>query len=193
MGSSALWRIRLLLWLSRALDRVLATQGRLRWPTVERRLVVEIEWLELGAIADSKRDLLVIVGRSDHDAWAAVDVSVGDDLVADGDDHDAVRIGAVVGIVLMRPAGPLAALGGLAGGNVARALDVIDVIEPGAEALVRTTESGHVGVIGTVGTIGSGAYERAVLATGADVTLTSAACPGPVSYTHLTLPPTYPV
>lgn len=59
---------------------------------------------------------------------------------------------------------------------------LIDVIEPGAEALVRTTESGHVGVIGTVGTIGSGAYERAVLATGADVTLTSAACPGLVEF-----------
>ncbi len=59
---------------------------------------------------------------------------------------------------------------------------LIDVIEPGAEALVRTTESGHVGVIGTVGTIGSGAYERAVAATGADVTLTSAACPGLVEF-----------
>lgn len=59
---------------------------------------------------------------------------------------------------------------------------VIDVVEPGARALVRTTRSGRVGVIGTVGTIGSGAYVRAVAATGADVHLTSAACPGFVEF-----------
>lgn len=59
---------------------------------------------------------------------------------------------------------------------------VIDVIEPGARALVRTTIRGEVGVIGTVGTIGSGAYDRAVAAVGADVHLTSAACPGFVEF-----------
>ena len=59
---------------------------------------------------------------------------------------------------------------------------VIDVVEPGASALVRATRSGKVGVIGTVGTIGSGAYDRAVLATAADVQLTSAACPGLVEF-----------
>ena len=59
---------------------------------------------------------------------------------------------------------------------------LIDVIEPGAAALVRTTTSGNVGVIGTVGTIGSGAYERAVAAAGADVRLTAAACPGLVEF-----------
>ena len=59
---------------------------------------------------------------------------------------------------------------------------VIGVIEPGVRSLVAATRNGHVGVIGTVGTIGSGAYERAVLATGADVTLTSAACPGLVEF-----------
>lgn len=59
---------------------------------------------------------------------------------------------------------------------------VIDVVEPGAGALVRATRSGEVGVIGTVGTIGSGAYDRAVAATGADVHLTSAACPGFVEF-----------
>jgi glutamate racemase len=62
---------------------------------------------------------------------------------------------------------------------------VIDVIEPGAAALVRATASGSVGVIGTVGTIGSGAYDRAVAATGADVRLTSAACPGLVEFVEL--------
>ncbi len=59
---------------------------------------------------------------------------------------------------------------------------VIDVVAPGARALVKATRSGRVGVIGTVGTIGSGAYDRAVAATGADVHLTSAACPGLVEF-----------
>jgi glutamate racemase len=59
---------------------------------------------------------------------------------------------------------------------------VIDVIVPGAKALVTTTATGRVGVIGTVGTMSSGAYVRAVIATGAPVTLTSAACPGFVEF-----------
>jgi glutamate racemase len=59
---------------------------------------------------------------------------------------------------------------------------VIDVIEPGARALVTTTTTGNVGVIGTVGTMASGAYVRAVADTGAPVTLTSAACPGFVEF-----------
>ncbi len=59
---------------------------------------------------------------------------------------------------------------------------IIDVIEPGARALVHTTSSGRVGVIGTVGTVSSGAYVRAIAATGAPVTLTSAACPGFVEF-----------
>jgi glutamate racemase len=59
---------------------------------------------------------------------------------------------------------------------------VIDVVQPGAHALVKATRSGDVGVIGTVGTIRSGAYERAVRATGSDVRLTAAACPGFVEF-----------
>ncbi|MCU1502358.1 MAG: murI [Ilumatobacteraceae bacterium] len=59
---------------------------------------------------------------------------------------------------------------------------VIDVIEPGARALVDATRSGRAGVIGTVGTIGSGAYLRAVAAAGPHVHLTSAACPGFVEF-----------
>ncbi|CAN5417038.1 glutamate racemase [soil metagenome] len=63
---------------------------------------------------------------------------------------------------------------------------VIDVVAPGASALVRATRSGKVGVIGTVGTIGSGAYERAVASASAvastNVQLTSAACPGFVEF-----------
>lgn len=59
---------------------------------------------------------------------------------------------------------------------------IIDVIAPGANALVHATETGRVGVIGTVGTIGSGAYVRAIAATGAPVKLASAACPGFVEF-----------
>jgi glutamate racemase len=63
---------------------------------------------------------------------------------------------------------------------------VIDVIAPGARALVAATRSGRVGVIGTVGTISSGAYpaavEAAATALGRDVDLTAAACPGFVEF-----------
>ena len=59
---------------------------------------------------------------------------------------------------------------------------IIDVIEPGAQALVQATSSGRVGVIGTVGTISSGAYVEAVARTGAPVHLVSAACPGFVEF-----------
>lgn len=63
---------------------------------------------------------------------------------------------------------------------------VLDVVGPGAGALVQTTATGRIGVIGTVGTIASGAYLHAVEAAaadaGADVHLTSAACPGFVEF-----------
>jgi glutamate racemase len=59
---------------------------------------------------------------------------------------------------------------------------VFGVIEPGARALVEATRSGRIGVIGTVGTVSSGAYASAVEATGADVELTLAACPGFVEF-----------
>ena len=59
---------------------------------------------------------------------------------------------------------------------------VIGVIDPGAQALVRVTHNNKVGVIGTVGTISSGAYVQAIRATGASVSLTSAACPGFVEF-----------
>ncbi len=61
-------------------------------------------------------------------------------------------------------------------------IPVVGVIEPGVRSLVEATRSGHVGVIGTVGTIGSGAYQAAVAATGHDVTLSCAACPGFVEF-----------
>jgi glutamate racemase len=59
---------------------------------------------------------------------------------------------------------------------------IVGVIEPGARSLVRATSNGRVGVIGTVGTIASGAYQRAITALRAPVTLTAAACPGFVEF-----------
>jgi glutamate racemase len=55
---------------------------------------------------------------------------------------------------------------------------VIGVIEPGLRAAIQVTQTGRVGVIGTVGTIASGAYQRAAEASGTDIALTCAACPG---------------
>ena len=62
------------------------------------------------------------------------------------------------------------------------AVPIIDVVRPGASALVQTTATGRVGVIGTVGTVSSGAYVQAIAETGAPVSLTSAACPGFVEF-----------
>lgn len=59
---------------------------------------------------------------------------------------------------------------------------VISVIEPGARALSIATRSGRVGVIGTVGTISSGAYQRALGASGRSLDLTATACPGFVEF-----------
>jgi glutamate racemase len=47
---------------------------------------------------------------------------------------------------------------------------------------VQATREARVGVIGTVGTVRSGAYQRAVAATGVPVDLTCAACPGFVEF-----------
>jgi glutamate racemase len=59
---------------------------------------------------------------------------------------------------------------------------VIGVIEPGVRSLVAATRNGRVGVIGTVGTVRSGAYQRAVADSRADVELTCDACPGFVEF-----------
>jgi len=56
-------------------------------------------------------------------------------------------------------------------------LPVVGVIDPGVRAAIRATERGMIGLIGTQATVASGAYERSVAATGADVRLISAACP----------------
>lgn len=54
---------------------------------------------------------------------------------------------------------------------------VVGVIDPGVRAAVRATRNRRIGLIGTLATVRSGAYDRAVDATGVDVRLFSKACP----------------
>lgn len=54
---------------------------------------------------------------------------------------------------------------------------IVGVIDPGVRAALQVT-AGHVGVIGTQTTIASGAYERALATTRADVRFTAVSCPG---------------
>ncbi|HEX9969857.1 MAG TPA: glutamate racemase, partial [Acidimicrobiales bacterium] len=61
-------------------------------------------------------------------------------------------------------------------------IPVVGVIDPGVRAALAATRNRRVGVIGTVGTMASGAYQRAVRSTRADVDLTCAACPGFVEF-----------
>jgi glutamate racemase len=56
-------------------------------------------------------------------------------------------------------------------------IPVVGVIDPGTRAAVHASRSGKIGLIGTEATVTSGAYDRAVVATGADVSLLSVACP----------------
>jgi glutamate racemase len=56
-------------------------------------------------------------------------------------------------------------------------IPVVGVIDPGTRAAVHASRSGKIGLIGTEATVASGAYDRAVVATGADVSLLSVACP----------------
>jgi glutamate racemase len=56
-------------------------------------------------------------------------------------------------------------------------IPVVGVIDPGTRAAVHATRNGVIGMIGTQATVTSGAYDRAVTATGADVRLHSQACP----------------
>jgi glutamate racemase len=64
----------------------------------------------------------------------------------------------------------------------AHGVPVVGVIDPGVRAAVRATRNGRIGMIGTEATVASGAYGRAIRATGADVRLWSAACPAFVEY-----------
>jgi len=64
----------------------------------------------------------------------------------------------------------------------AAGVPVVGVIDPGARAAVRVTRNHRVGLIGTQATVASGAYERAVAATGADVRFSARACPAFVEH-----------
>ena len=64
----------------------------------------------------------------------------------------------------------------------AHGVPVVGVIDPGARAAVRATRNHRIGLIGTEATVLSGAYGRAVAATGADVELVSVACPAFVDH-----------
>ena len=54
---------------------------------------------------------------------------------------------------------------------------VVGVIDPGVEAALSTTRSGHIAVIGTKATIGSAAYEKELRAANPQIRVTSIACP----------------
>jgi len=56
-------------------------------------------------------------------------------------------------------------------------VDVIGVIEPGAQAAVHTTKSKRVGVIGTEATVNSGAYTKAIHLIDSSVEVIARACP----------------
>ena len=64
----------------------------------------------------------------------------------------------------------------------AHGVPVVGVIDPGARAAVRATRNHRVAMIGTEATVRSGAYARAIEATGADVELVSVACPAFVDF-----------
>jgi glutamate racemase len=133
-------------------------------------------------------------------ARAVIDLLPGEDLVYLGDtgrypygprDQDEVRgfahqIARYLldehDIDLLVVACNTAAAAALESLQVELPIPVIGVIEPGVRSMVKVTQTGRVAVIGTVGTIGSGAYQRAVDATGAPVELTLAACPGFVEF-----------
>ena len=68
--------------------------------------------------------------------------------------------------------------------DVARAhgVPVVGVIDPGVRAAIHVTRNHRIGLIGTQATVQSGAYERAIARTGADVRLFSAACPSFVEH-----------
>ena len=68
----------------------------------------------------------------------------------------------------------VAALGDIA---VRAGIPVVGVIDPGTRTAVHATRNGVIGLVGTEATVTSGAYDRAVAATGARVRLHSRACP----------------
>lgn len=64
----------------------------------------------------------------------------------------------------------------------AHGVPVVGVVDPGARAAVRATRNGIIGLIGTEATVASGAYDRAIGATGTSARLVSVACPAFVDH-----------
>ena len=56
-------------------------------------------------------------------------------------------------------------------------IDVVGVVEPGAEAACRATKSGHIAVIATRGTIRGRAYEEAILRRMPEARISALPCP----------------
>ena len=56
-------------------------------------------------------------------------------------------------------------------------IDIVGVVEPGAEAACRATKSGHIAVIATSGTIRGRAYEEAILRRMPDARISALPCP----------------
>ena len=54
---------------------------------------------------------------------------------------------------------------------------IVNVIEPGVNAAVAATRNGRIGLLGTQVTVQSGAYDRVLGETGADIRMWSQACP----------------
>ncbi len=57
------------------------------------------------------------------------------------------------------------------------AFPVVEVVEPGARAASRVTQSGRIGVIGTTATVSSGVYERAITRYLPEAAIQAKACP----------------
>jgi glutamate racemase len=61
--------------------------------------------------------------------------------------------------------------------QLAPEIEVIGVVEPESQLAVRASQNGRVGLLATPATVASGAYDHAVGAADASVSLTSVACP----------------
>lgn len=59
---------------------------------------------------------------------------------------------------------------------------IVTVIEPGVKAAIAATRNRRIGLIGTVATVASGAYDRTVARSRANVVLESRACPAFVDF-----------
>lgn len=56
-------------------------------------------------------------------------------------------------------------------------VEIIGVVEPGAEAACNATKNNHIAVLGTQSTIQGKAYDKAILAINPEATVTGKACP----------------